>query len=580
MADGFNFITRDHIGGGMNRSPQPHLLGEEQWWTSLNIRFWQNRRLQIPRKVLVSTGPTALPVAPTEPYYMWCGPMPAADDLPPADTPTPGAIHGGGPPGSTPIGVGTGGIIAGDGSETGAVYGFFHGNAGHTGYGGCEWSVLYDPNPFEFEADGTPAGGGAGEISIDTYIGCSWTAEVDKDWISIDHAAGLSSGTIGVTVDANTARISRSGHVTIKSGVAFGAYPIGTTLAVVTVTQFGTCCDLDTAAIDVLILAIIERAELLNVDCEADGPWADPAYILLQDPAEEKATCTLQLAYWQSFIEEINAYAYGFYQGLKWPGAGATQYWLNSVEHPGGVITGDTTVTSFAGGDYPTMPVRGDYPVGDTGTCNWLIAFLAALEAPIVALEGISQTVSGAVSAATGVGTVGGDGWHLNFAAFKACVLAHITDGSNVQKRYANDGATACKYGDTLADPYGGSPWVTVYGGAAAYGPPGNQCWGGLTIGTEVFSAPATIYTGAKSLYAKYTAAGNTYFTIPAAGSPEDGKYGKFAAFSGTFPYTANHQSDAAAITGAMVDPGTPGTLIYKSSLSSAILVTLGNFTL
>jgi hypothetical protein len=74
-------------------------------------------------------------------------------------------------------------------------------------------SCTYALNPSE---ETVTAAGGAFSASVSTQTGCSWTAVANNTWLHVTSgASGNGSGTVGYSVDANTAVVARPGTFTI-----------------------------------------------------------------------------------------------------------------------------------------------------------------------------------------------------------------------------------------------------------------------------------------------------------------------------------------------------------------------------
>lgn len=251
MADAKRFVTRDAIDQGVDRFSRPHIVADTRFRNALNFRFTQQQRLQVPRKILATTG-ASLPAVPTAPYAMYCGAYPAAADVPTVGfTRRTGAIHGFG--GTN--GVGDDGVIAGDGSEQNGWHNNFGFASPGAEYLGCTWTA--SPTLLEPIAAGETL-----TSEIICWMGCSWDAvnRNGDDWFSFTPTTSLSRNTISVVISAN-ADASRTGYIDITNRIAATIddvyYPVGSVMATVTITQEG----------------VVEAPA-----CGLGGPYAPPYY--------------------------------------------------------------------------------------------------------------------------------------------------------------------------------------------------------------------------------------------------------------------------------------------------------------
>ena len=76
----------------------------------------------------------------------------------------------------------------------------------------CSYSLSSSTLSFSSAAGSSP-------IQVSSTAGCSWTAQSNASWISLDTTQGSGAGTINVSVSANSSTSSRTGTVTVATQV-------------------------------------------------------------------------------------------------------------------------------------------------------------------------------------------------------------------------------------------------------------------------------------------------------------------------------------------------------------------------
>src|SRR5678816_2979795 len=63
-------------------------------------------------------------------------------------------------------------------------------------------------------------GGGTGQVTVTTLLGCPWTANSSNSWITVTAGSGgTNTGTVIYTVASNTTGLARSGVIGIDGQV-------------------------------------------------------------------------------------------------------------------------------------------------------------------------------------------------------------------------------------------------------------------------------------------------------------------------------------------------------------------------